>query len=92
MFPYLFKKCGSFIDDSYQYQLINDLEEIFEEMMEKYPQMIFMDIRSLQCKEGICETVVNNYPVYNDDTGHITNYASYYYGNKYLELYGNPLK
>jgi len=55
----------------------------------KYPTLIMIDPKDAQCQNGICSSVIEGAPVYRRG-GHITDYASYQYGNIYLKKYGNP--
>jgi hypothetical protein len=59
-------------------------------MQTKYPQLVIIDPKDIQCTKGTCAAELNGIPVYRD-AGHITDYASYYIGKVYLQKYGNPL-
>lgn len=63
---------------------------LFAVMMVKYPKLIIIDPRKLQCSDKICKADLNGIPIYRD-AGHITDYASYQFGEMYLERYKNPL-
>lgn len=66
------------------------LNTLFNAMQVKYPQLILLDPKDIQCTQGLCTAELNGVPVYRD-AGHITDYASYYIGKAYLQKYGNPL-
>lgn len=66
------------------------LNSVFDEMKIKYPQLILMDPKNVQCPSQICKAEINGIPVYRDE-GHITDYASYQLGQLYLQKLGNPL-
>ena len=68
------------------------INELFFKMKEKYPELILIDMYSLQCQNELCKTEINNYPIYRDGHGHITEYASYQFGKDYIKQYGNPFK
>ncbi|MBC8998644.1 acyltransferase [Pseudomonas sp. N40(2020)] len=67
------------------------LEKLFNDLTAEYPTLIVIDPKSTQCKDGTCVTMVDGLPVYRD-IGHVTDYASYRFGEMYLKRYGNPLK
>ncbi|SDT08961.1 Peptidoglycan/LPS O-acetylase OafA/YrhL, contains acyltransferase and SGNH-hydrolase domains [Pseudomonas sp. Z003-0.4C(8344-21)] len=67
------------------------LARLFSELQGEYPSLIVIDPKSLQCKDGACATTVDGLPVYRD-LGHMTDYASYRFGEMYLKRFGNPLK
>lgn len=64
-------------------------DRLFQKMKIKFPLLIIVDPKEVQCKKK-CKVVINGIPVYRD-IGHITDYASYYFGKKYLEQFGNPM-
>jgi peptidoglycan/LPS O-acetylase OafA/YrhL len=66
------------------------LNLLFERMQNKYPQLIFIDPIKVQCINGHCNVGINGVPVYRD-VGHITDYASYQFGELYLKQFSNPL-
>lgn len=63
---------------------------LFLRMKKKYPKLILIDPKKIQCEKGICKVDFNGIPVYRD-AGHITDYASYYMGKLYLQKFHNPL-
>jgi peptidoglycan/LPS O-acetylase OafA/YrhL len=63
---------------------------LFAQMKIKYPQLIIIDPKEIQCKKGICVADIEGIPVYRD-VGHITDYASYKFGEYYLKKFPNPL-
>lgn len=67
------------------------LARLLSELQGEYPSLIVIDPKSLQCKDGACATTVDGLPVYRD-LGHMTDYASYRFGEIYLKRFGNPLK
>lgn len=67
------------------------LARLFSELQGEYPSLIVIDPKSLQCRDGACATTVDGLPVYRD-LGHMTDYASYRFGEMYLKRFGNPLK
>lgn len=66
------------------------LNTVFTKMQRKYPQLIVIDPKKVQCPDNICKADLKGVPVYRDE-GHITDYASYQLGAMYLEKFGNPL-
>ncbi|MFK3970358.1 acyltransferase family protein [Pseudomonas sp. NPDC087358] len=64
---------------------------VFERMQGKYPQLIVIDPKDVQCDKQSCLTAIDGVPVYRD-VGHITDFASYTFGRWYLERFSNPLK
>ncbi|KTC88230.1 MULTISPECIES: acyltransferase family protein [Legionella] len=66
------------------------LNNLFEEMQKKYPQLIVIDPKKVQCLNNRCKADINGVPVFRD-IGHITDYASYQFAKLYLKQYKNPL-
>lgn len=66
------------------------LNHLFDRMQRKYPQLVIMDPKKVQCQDNVCNSDLNGIPVYRDE-GHITDYASYQFGYLYLQKFGNPL-
>lgn len=66
------------------------LDQVFLKMQTRYPQLILIDPKRVQCEQGKCKADINGVPVYRD-VGHITDYASYQLGQQYLKKYQNPL-
>lgn len=64
--------------------------QLFNKMKNKYPQLIIIDPKKVQCKHNVCIADIDGIPVYRD-VGHITDYASYQFGNLYLQKFPNPL-
>jgi len=67
------------------------LEKLFNDLKAEYPGLIVIDPKIVQCKDDACMTTVDGLPVYRD-IGHVTDYASYKFGEMYLKRFGNPLK
>lgn len=66
------------------------LSYLFKKMQDKYPQLILIDPKKVQCEKNICKVDINGVPVFRD-AGHITDYASYELGKMYLQKFDNPL-
>lgn len=64
---------------------------LFAQMKMEYPTLTLIDVKDVQCPDGRCLSEINTIPVYRD-VGHITDYASYHFGQDYLKKYGNPFK
>jgi hypothetical protein len=67
------------------------MAKLFSELQTDYPQLMVLDPKTVQCKDGTCMTTVDDVPVYRD-IGHVSDYASYKFGELYLKRFGNPLK
>ncbi len=80
------KECSFPLTVSSGQQWFNDL---FERMKVKYPQLIIIDPKKVQCENNQCKAEINGIPTYRDE-GHITDYASYQLGALYLQKEGNP--
>ncbi|WP_454784478.1 acyltransferase family protein [Legionella sp. WA2024007413] len=65
-------------------------KQLFIIMKNKYPQLIIIDPKEVQCEQNICKAEINGIPVYRD-VGHITDYASYQFGMLYLQKFPKPL-
>ncbi|OJY24626.1 MAG: acyltransferase [Legionella sp. 40-6] len=63
---------------------------LFQKMQAKYPQLVIIDPKQVQCELGICKADLDGVPVYRD-VGHITDYASYHLGTSYALQHANPL-
>ncbi|HAT4488971.1 TPA: acyltransferase [Legionella pneumophila] len=66
------------------------LNQLFDNMRRKYPQLIIIDPKQVQCRDNVCHSDLNGIPVYRDE-GHITDYASYQLGYLYVREFENPL-
>ncbi|HAT8183338.1 TPA: acyltransferase family protein [Legionella pneumophila] len=66
------------------------LNQLFDNMRRKYPQLVVIDPKKVQCRDNVCYSDLNGIPVYRDE-GHITDYASYQLGYLYLQKLENPL-
>ena len=64
--------------------------DLFKKMSSAYPTLTVLDPKSIQCRDGKCTTEINGIGIYRD-VGHITDYASYVFGERYLNQIGNPL-
>ncbi|MDR3503816.1 MAG: acyltransferase family protein [Legionella sp.] len=67
------------------------VNNLFLAMKNKYPQLIIIDPKKIQCPNGQCTAEIRGIPAFRDE-GHITDYASYQLAKRYLQEYGNPLK
>ncbi|WP_058534738.1 acyltransferase family protein [Legionella saoudiensis] len=67
------------------------VNNLFLVMKNKYPQLIIIDPKKIQCPNGQCTAEIKGVPAFRDE-GHITDYASYQLAKRYLQEYGNPLK
>lgn len=65
-------------------------EALFDKMKIKYPKLILIDPKTVQCQNNKCKADINGVPIYRD-AGHITDYASYQLGTLYLQKFENPL-
>lgn len=65
-------------------------DELFVRLKKKYPSLVVVDPKEVQCGGDKCMVDLNGVPVYRD-VGHITDYASRKFGEMYLEKLGNPL-
>ncbi len=81
------KECSFPLIVSSGEQWFNDL---FDRMKAKYPQLIIIDPKKVQCENNQCKVEIHGIPTYRDE-GHITDYASYQLGALYLHKLGNPL-
>lgn len=64
-------------------------DELFNKMKLKYPELIIVDPKAVQCQHGTCQAALNGVPVYRD-IGHITDYASFQLAELYLKKFHNP--
>lgn len=64
--------------------------QLFSRMQKKYPQLIVLDPKTVQCPKGLCKADIKGIPVFRD-AGHITDYAAHYLAGLYLKKYKNPL-
>lgn len=67
------------------------IQALFAQLQQEYPTLAFIDPKDVQCKKGSCVSEINAVSVYRD-VGHITDYASYLWGQDYLTEQGNPFK
>ena len=66
------------------------LDNLFKQMQDKYPALVIIDPKKVQCPNNRCKAAIKGVPIYRD-IGHITDYASLQLGNLYLKNYNNPL-
>lgn len=85
--PYDPKQCDFTLISSYSDQWV---DQLFNKMKIKYSQLILIDPKKVQCADGLCKADINGIPVYRD-VGHISDYASYHLGQRYLKEFHNPL-
>lgn len=64
-------------------------EALFDTMKAKYPSLILIDPKTVQCPHGLCKADIQGIPVYRDQ-GHITDFASYQLGSLYQKKVGQP--
>lgn len=86
--PYVPGQCNFKLIISYSDQWF---DQLFAKMKVKYPQLVVIDPKLAQCKNGQCVADIEGVPVYRD-IGHITDYASYKLGQLYLKEFHNPLQ
>lgn len=67
------------------------LTSVFAQLKNEYPNLVLIDPKDIQCDSDTCETTVDGVPLYRD-IGHMTDYASFKFGETYLQRFGNPLK
>ncbi|WP_265093884.1 SGNH hydrolase domain-containing protein, partial [Cronobacter malonaticus] len=65
--------------------------ELMTKMKTEFPSLSFIDAKSVQCISGTCVTNIDGVTLYRD-AGHLTDYASYRFGETYLKAFGNPLR
>lgn len=58
---------------------------------EKYPELILIDPKVVQCPDNKCVAEINGVPIFRDLT-HINDFASYQFGTLYLRNKVNPFK
>ncbi|KTD76278.1 acyltransferase family protein [Legionella waltersii] len=63
--------------------------QLLTSLQTKYPQLVVIDPKEIQCKDNLCYSDWDGVPVYRDE-GHITDYASYRLGLKFLQQEKNP--
>lgn len=85
----------SFKSEQCQFKLVlTDSDKWFDHLLAslqiKYPQLIVIDPKVIQCKDKVCYSDLNGIPFYRDE-GHITDFASYHLGTAYLQKFGSPL-
>lgn len=67
------------------------VEQLFSNLKNKYPSLIIIDPKDVQCPGGVCKSEINGVPLYRD-VGHLNDYATNVLGQEYLEKIGNPFK
>jgi peptidoglycan/LPS O-acetylase OafA/YrhL len=67
------------------------IDSLFKKLKADYPSLIILDPRDIQCLKGKCISQIDSVPVYRD-VGHLTDYASYRFGQEYLKEFGNPFE
>lgn len=72
----------NFIDNTDKDPYRSFIKEIFNSMKFKFASLKIYDMIDVQCENKICAAEVDRYPVYNDNAGHITWYASHAWGKR----------
>lgn len=65
------------------------IASLFTQLKKEYPSLMIIDPKAIQCPNGQCISQIDGIPLYRD-VGHLTDYASYRFGDIYLQRYGNP--
>lgn len=65
-------------------------EKMYATLQAKFPSLIVIDPKRVQCPDGICKTEINGIPLYRD-VGHLNDYATKKLAESWLKQYGNPL-
>ncbi|MFA5960668.1 MAG: acyltransferase family protein [Tatlockia sp.] len=63
---------------------------LFDQMKQKYPSLILIDPKTVQCPKGVCKADIDGIPVFRDAV-HLSDYAAFQFGALYLKNYPNPL-
>lgn len=66
------------------------VNELFSKMKKKFSQLIIIDPKKVQCPHDFCKADIFGIPVFRDAV-HISDYASYQFGKRYLKKYKNPI-
>ena len=66
-------------------------EPFFATLQARFPSLIIVDPKNVQCPDGLCRTEIEGIPLYRD-VGHLNDYATKTLGEAYLQQFGNPLK
>ncbi|MEN4610352.1 acyltransferase family protein [Pantoea agglomerans] len=64
---------------------------LFDQLQKEFPTLIVIDPKKVQCENGFCVTALDGTPAYRD-VGHLNDFASYKFGQEYLQKFSNPLK
>lgn len=64
-------------------------DKIFNKLKIKYPSLIIIDPKMVQCRDDLCPADIDGIPVYRD-SGHLTDYAAYRFAQVYLQQFRNP--
>ncbi|CAH6660724.1 acyltransferase family protein [Pseudocitrobacter vendiensis] len=74
---------------------VNDAQwwttKMFDSLQQAFPQLIIIDPKKVQCDGQRCETEIDGIPLYRD-VGHLNDYATGIFAERYLKKMGNPLK
>lgn len=68
-----------------------EMHEILRQLQEKFPELIVIDPKIVQCPNGVCPASMDGLPIY-EVTSHLNDFASYKMGRDYLKIKGNPFK
>lgn len=74
---------------------VNDAQwwttKMFDALQQEFPQLIIIDPKKVQCDGQRCDTEIDGIPLYRD-VGHLNDYATRIFAERYLSKIGNPLK
>ena len=64
--------------------------QLLAKMQKKFPQLIIIDPKKVQCPHDYCKADIHGVPVFRDAV-HLSDFASYHFGLRYLKHFTNPL-
>lgn len=67
------------------------VDDLIDAVKARHPSLIVIDLQSVQCDRGSCETVIDGTPMYLD-THHLNAFGSAMLAYQYLARFGNPLE
>lgn len=82
--------CDIAEDNAYAAGRQAQLQQLFAAMQKKYPGLILIEPRRVQCQQGVCAGQIDGVPIY-DDAHHLNGYGATLLARRYLQRFGNPL-
>jgi len=84
------EKCSIPVDTDFQIDNRRFVNSLIDQVSRKYPTLIVIDPQAVECESGVCQTIIDNTPIYSD-SHHLNEFGANALAREYLARFGNPL-